>query len=864
MERHQSKFLGLWILAIAATLASLALAYVQLDDLPSLGVFFGPELTVRRVAVDPEQAADRQKFKRGDRLVALQGQSIENLRDLRAILENLPEPKPEQEDAKSKQRAPTQHVVSYQLVRPLYQFGVLLQGDDLEPTELPAGVEPTDQLVTINNQKLPTKVGPEAVRSITASRPDALLGFERENAVFQGEMQIPEPGRPYGVLICFGVALLVLVVLWRFRAESLHPGSALAVAFETLGFSWIAFLAFEYQWVMSDYAMASIIIISMALMRPFALISRGLAVRGESAAGWWALALGTFGAGFVLYMMHNGMLDSAEHALRIGAMIPAGFTMYELFVSFESDNSDSPLGEGAGYLTLIVGLSLFATGLAYSLEPVVFLEDRWRWFAGVILGLMWFGDLLFCLRGVPRGSYAEVATEADRHALVSEFLLVANDAMPESRLGFVMQRRDGAVILRPESGGLELEEAPDSLRDALEILMQEDARIPLPHNVERAAHPLGGIADTLRITLALRLQPPADGVVVEDCELLLLAIDQSGDEQLFRPEHELIDEIREMITAEVWTAALIEGIRGLDELRQEADEDQTDLLQQEVSQLTNRNESLHEQVQELEQLRDAQAELIEEQEAELGPSLPGFAGQFPVAPPEFHSLLEPQLVEALDFLLDDGEPIALAGAPGTGKSFAARTAARIEGLSRVVTYDAASRDEDEQALHLFGQDRESGDGLVDKVEGSGLLVEGAQTLSDVLLVRLCEASERVGFRLYLAFDQEDAEARSPLDGREAEVLELLEHREMVIPSLSQRPAVVERVLLYFLEQSSLRRNRDVRDFSDTALEALLAYDFPGELDQARVEVDLAVSRASDRLVRFDDLSLEVRQASGWS
>jgi hypothetical protein len=863
MEQHQSKFLGLWILAIAATLASLAFAYIQLDDLPDLGVFFGPELTVRRVAVDPEQAADRQKFKRGDRLVALQGQSIENLRDLRAILENLPEPEQKPDDEKAASPS-NEHVVSYQLVRPLYQFSVLLQGDDLEPTELPAGVEPTDQLVTINNQKLPTKVGPEAVRSITASRPEALLGFERENAVFQGEMQIAEPGRPYGVLICFGVALLVLVVLWRFRDESLHPGSALAVAFETLGFSWIAFLAFEYQWVMSDLGMASVIILSMALMRPFALISRGLAARSESVAGWWALALGIFGAGFVLYMMHNGMLDSAEHALRIGAMIPAGFTMYELFVSFESDSSDSPLGEGAGYLTLIVGLSLFATGLAYSLEPVVFLEDRWRWFAGVILGLMWFGDLLFCLRGVPRGSYAEVATRSDRQALISEFLHVANEAMPESRLGFVMHRRDGAVILRPEGDALELEEAPDALRDALEILMQEDARIPLPHNVERAAHPLGGIADTLRITLALRLQPPVDGVIVDGCDLLLLGIDQSDDEEVLRPHHELIDEIREMITAEVWTATLIEGIRGLNELEDEAGEDETALLQQEVSQLTNRNESLFEQVRQLEELRDAQAALIEEQEAELGPSLPGFAGQLPVAPPEYHSLLEPQLVEALDFLLDDSEPIALAGAPGTGKSFAARTAARLEGLARVVTYDAAIYEEDEQALHLFGQNRESGDGLVDKVEGSGLLIEGAQALSDVFLVRVCEASERVGFRLYLAFDQEEAEARSPLDGREAEVLELLEHREMVIPSLSQRPAVVELILLYFLEESARRRNRDVRDFSDTALEALLAYDFPGELDQARVEVDLAVGRASDRLVRFDDLSLEVRQASGWS
>jgi hypothetical protein len=864
MERTRTKHLGLWLVAIAATLTSLGFAYVQLDDLPELGVFFGPDLTVRRVSVAPEQAADRQKFKRGDRLVALQGQSIENLRDLRAILETLPALSADDEEADKAGDAKKTDTVSYQLVRPLHQFSVSLQGNELEPTELPAGVEPTDLLVAINNQKLPSKVGPEAVRSVAASRPEALLGFERQNAVFQGEMELAQPGRPYGVMICFGLALVVLLILWRFRSESLHPGSALAVAFETLGFSWIAFLAFEYQWVMSDYAMASIIIASMALLRPFALISRGLTGRDEATAGWWALALGVFGAGFVLYMMHQGMLEHGENALRVGAMIPAGFTMYELFVSFESDSSDSPLGEGAGYLTLVVGLSLFATGMAYTLEPVVFLEERWRWFAAVILGLMWFGDLLFCLRGVPRGSFAEVASRDDRHALVAGYLLAANEVMPESRLGFVMARGDSAVILRPEEDALELEQAPDSLRDALEILMQEDARVPLPNNVDRTAHPLGGIADTLRITLALRLQPPADGLRVEGCELLLLGIDQSDSDELYRPAHDVVDEIREMISAEVWTAALVEGMRGLDEVREMADQDQTAHLEDELAQLTNRNESLYEQVRELEELRDAQSELIAEQEEELGATLPGYAGQLPVAPPEFHSLLEPQLIEALEFLLEDDEPLVLAGAPGVGKSFVARTAARLDGLARVVTYEAATFEDEEQAMHLFGSADKTGDGLVDDVEGAALLIEGAQTLSDVLLVRACEAAERVGFRLILAFDQEDAESRSPLDGHEAEVLELLEHREMVIPSARSRRAVLERILLYFLEESSRRRNRDVRDFSDTALEALLAYEFPGQLDQARVEVDLAVGRASDRLVRFDDLSLEVRQAANWT
>lgn len=362
----------------------------------------------------------------------------------------------------------------------------------------------------------------------------------------------------------------------------------------------------------------------------------------------------------------------------------------------------------------------------------------------------------------------------------------------------------------------------------------------------------------------MRLQPPVDGVVVDDCELLLLGIDESDDEDIWRPHHELIDEIREMLSAEVWTAALIEGIRGLDEIREEADDDKAAHLQDEVSQLTNRNESLHEQVQELESLRDAQAALIEEQESELGATLPGFAGQLPTAPPEFHSLVEPELIDALEFLLEDDEPLVFAGAPGVGKSFAALTAARLEGLPRVVSYDAAVYEDDQQTLHLFGSSQDDSDGLVDQVEGASLLIEGAQSVADVVLVRLCAAAERVGFRLYLAFDQEDAEARSPLDGREAEVLELLEHREMIIPSARNRSGVLERVLLYFLEQSSRRRNREARDFSDTALDALLAYDFPGQLDQARVEVDLAVSRASDRLVRFDDLSLEVRQSVEWT
>lgn len=956
---------------VLLTLGSLVFAYLQLDGLPDLGVRFGPDLTVRAVPVDWEADEERQEFKRGDRLVAVQGQSVSGLRELRTVLQNLPavldQPTQARVDARGdlvEDAAPPvadhpdgSRKVAYQLVRPVYRFPVTMQGKLADPTALPPGVEPSDRLVELDGRKLQPTVGPEGVRSIVASRPEALLVFERKNSVFSGVANLMAPEPPFSVLGSFGGVLLVLLGLWWFRPTELNPLASIAVGLETLCFGWIALFAFEYQWMLSDHGLTALVLVAFSMARPIAFYARSVGGGRGNQAGWMALVLGFVAAGAIVGMWLGGYFADAEQALYVAAIIAGLFVVYEIFVaSIESDAPGTSLGERGGYIAWLLVLALFSALLAWYLVPISFEEDRWRWFATVILGLVWFSDVLYCFHGLPHDGWAKVAHKSQREQLALEYLEVVRALLPETRAFFVVTTGEESLTLEPDHDWLAVGPTAQQMHDAMAILVQERARIPLAEPVDRQAHPMSGIAEAMAIALALPLSPPPGGLRVDDLHLILVSVQLQGardaEVPLPEPDAQTIDLLQEMLTPEVWAAALVEALvawheRHLDEAAaahshtqpgQEsrallAEKRRVRELEQELAALRGGTPGATQQgmlpraARELsaraEQLAardadggadvsetsatsaapaardarvaslirpaaqpgtpdDGQHALDEAQQTDTPDALdeegamsdPDAANALRDAPPEQATtrrpdwtvrpaepappygadLLEPELVDALRYLLDSPGPIVFGGAEGSGKTFIARYAHVLESAGQ---WELATLDARELGVEVGGGALDVG-AFMAEVGDDALLVCHAQVLSSAGLTEICDAAAQHGVRLYLAFDAADVEARSVLAPYDEALFRRLEHREVVVPPLAHRPTILRPLLQHLL--SAAAREAGVREpeFSAAAMGMLIAYDYPGHFAEARELVDAAVARATQAgrdIIRPADLDL---------
>lgn len=973
-----------WVSLLVLTVASLSFGYLRLDGLPDLGVRFGPDLGVRAVPVDREGDAEREDFRRGDKLVALQGQSVADLRELRTVLQNLPTAISQPDQGKlDAQGDPIENIpsdalqltpprkVSYQLVRPLHRFPIALQGKPQDPTALPPGVEAADRLVELDGRKLQSKVGPEGVRSIVASRPEALLVFERQNAVFSGVSDIPQPRAPYGVVGIFAAVLLVLGGLRWFRAKDLEPASSLAIGFETLCFGWIALLAYEYQWVLSDDGLVALTLVAFSLARPSAFFARHIGSGRGTQAGWSALLLGLGAAGSMIGLYLGGYMADAEQALQVAALLAGLFVVYEIFVaSIEGDAPGSSLGEGSGYIAWILVLGLFSALIAWYLVPIAFEEDRWRWFATAILGMVWFADLLFCLRGVRLDGWAQIAQKADREGVLLEYLDAAKLLVPQARSFLVAFKEGESYIFESEVGGLKARPSSESLHDAMAILVQERARIPLSELIDAKTHPMGGIANTMGMLLALPLAAPAGAIEVDNLEIILvgLSADRSKDaaEEGGAPKVavETLDILQELLNPEMWAAMVIEALlvmhgpadprlgaqpaaqRGQASRALLAERRRAKELSEEVQRLRERleeggprpaeapaksqqrdlSDTPEETAPPAEPQRVEEAEHIAQEDGRAArinleverpkeakaapqtssgariasviraeaqaepegasarfeapsaapkdpPPVPDLFALDPLPAQELH-LLEPELVDALDYLLETDEAVVLGGAPGVGKTFIVRAAHALDEIKTGALFalNAAQLDEPlkEPAgvfQRLIAQAHQQ--------EAGALLVQNAQELSgDALraLLEQWESSVSAQLRLYLSFEDEDAPESSVLTQFGEEIYQKLESRELVIPELAERPTILRPVIDHFLSQCAKELGLDAsadpetgepqspHQFSIHALETLLEYPYPGQFAQVREIVCAALKSATQAspprtVIGPDDLDL---------
>lgn len=864
---------GVWGFLLVLTIGCALLVWGRLAGLPDLGVLFGPDLTVRHVAVERSQGIEGQPFQRGDRLISIEGMVVDDLGDLRAVLPSLLEESTSLGDegleSVDELEAPRQQealtLLNYQIWRPIHRFSLAMQGEISDPTELPAGIEPDDRLVEIDGRILPGRVGAEGIRSVIASRPEALLGFERRDAIFAGQLLVDKAPRYPAVLLGFIAVLGAIVLLWRGQSEALPPAAAYCIALETLALGFLMLLITNFQWVLGDSILSAAVVLSLIMMRPLAIFAQELGERSEGHGGQIALGLGVLAALGVLSMLGGGLLGSPEEALHVAAIIAGLFIVFEVVVGGMEREGSALLTERGGYLPGVVLIGLFTCLVVAVMEPVAFEEDRWRWFAVLVPSLVWFGDILYVFKFGTRSAFGEVSARASRQKVLQGYLQEIALEMPHTDLRILGHLEGRTLAIRRDSLGVHIEPVSQVLADAMEILIQEEGRVPPPEGVSHPEDPVEGLAKAMDISLALMLEPPPGMVRLgeTDMTMIILGMRRTGETEL--PGYasaQTLDRAQELWTETVASAALLELISGLAEgltgeqqatgeggiSAQELEKAQAALLQCQEEQ-----SALEAKREELEQNFTREQRRREFREVASRRSYP--------EPDEEWPLIEPELVDGLLYLLEGSEPIVFGGAVGAGKGFTAYRAALLEERSPKAFLEIDTLDPEAPTIldTILGEAGGGvGPGLLEDFEGA-LLVRGAQRCNDARLLALCHQAEEKGIRLFLSFDAFDAEERSVLEGRPVPLQDLLGHREVIIPSFHRRPTILSGVLQYWLWEWSYRYGKEIDGFSRAALEALELYTYPGEIAEALEIVRMAVLRTDHDVVDLEDLPLEVRE-----
>ena len=872
---------GIWGFIILLTIGSAFLGWTRLSGLPNLEMLLGPDLTVRHVTLEGSPGTDGQPFQRGDVLRAISSSSewhsVDDLQEFSSMLPALiSEAQPREYgerdgDAQLDEESRVGDdmvVLDYQLFRPIHRFSLAMQGEVVDPAELPPGVKPEDRLVEVDGRLLPDKMGPEGIRSVAASRPDAVLGFERPNAVFFGQIEVDATSQHPGVPLTFLLVLIVIGILWKWHSDSVGPRAGYFIALESLCLGWLFLLVFGFQWVLADDILAAGVIVALLMLRPLAIFGREQAGYDGGSGGAISLGVGIVASITLVGLMLSGTLQNPEEALHAAAIVTGLFIIYELAASGIEGDSMLSLGERGGYLAGVVVLGLFACVVSMVMEPVAFQEDRWRWFVVLVPSLMWFGDVLYVLKHGAHSAMGEVADRRARVKLIRSYLREMALEMPHTDLRIVGKIDGAAMELTMHKDQVELESADDALVDAVDILINENARIPLPEGTDRQSHPMGGIAKAMNISIAVALTPPVGSLSLDENRVNLALVGMRLSEDGNIPSYassETLDRAQELWTGSVHSAAVIELVSGLllsggSQVASRTSHKTSPRLERELAAAREATEQYEEEhaamSQEVEQIRR------QLESSERGSKIRQVTTR-PVYPEPVGNLvlLEQELIEGLRFLFQTAEPVVLAGDVGVGKGFVAYWAHHLdeEFQGDFLVIDTVEPDAARRLDVILGEGGGgTGPGLLRGYEGA-LLVRGAQRCDDGRLLALCHQSEEMGVRLYLSFESAEAEHRSVLDDRPETLQELLGHREVVIPNFAHRSSIRMAVLDFWLAEWSARYGKGIEGYSRLAVKALDTYHYPGQIAEAVEVVRLAVIDTSHDVVDRDDLPIRVRE-----
>jgi DNA-binding NtrC family response regulator len=204
-------------------------------------------------------------------------------------------------------------------------------------------------------------------------------------------------------------------------------------------------------------------------------------------------------------------------------------------------------------------------------------------------------------------------------------------------------------------------------------------------------------------------------------------------------------------------------------------------------------------------------------------------------------------------------PVLIVGETGTGKRLVARTihqrAARTQ--APILAYDCKALPPEILERELFGASNGStGPTPLRVTDGSTLLIGDVLDLPRDLQARLAASLD--GRARLIATTTGDPEAALKAERLRPDLYYALTTLVLRLRPLRERLDELPLIAQHLLERANLRGDRQRDGFSPSALEALAAYDWPGNLRELARVVDDAHGRGVDDVVQVEDIPAAIR------
>ncbi|MFA7361236.1 MAG: sigma-54 dependent transcriptional regulator [Candidatus Kapaibacterium sp.] len=236
-----------------------------------------------------------------------------------------------------------------------------------------------------------------------------------------------------------------------------------------------------------------------------------------------------------------------------------------------------------------------------------------------------------------------------------------------------------------------------------------------------------------------------------------------------------------------------------------------------------------------------------------------------------------RITELIRTVSDSDSTVLIRGESGTGKELVAKA---IHANSRrkyfpIITVNCGSLSESLLESELFGHEKGAFTGAHFRRKGKFEIANGGTIFLDEIgsisqktqvdLLRVIETKKfnRVGgndlvesdFRLITATNEpleklmEEGKFRKDLYYR-------LNVITITLPPLRERKDDISLLANHFLKKYSELTNKKVTGFSDSAMDFLLKYDFPGNVRELENTIERAIVMGKGNLIQLDDLNLE--------